>query len=1451
MRLTTAGNLGIGDTGPDARLEILSTTEQLRLSYADGTDAQFTVSSGGDLTIAPSGSDFGITGNLDVSGTLTSGTSNAFTVGSTGQITSSFPNSALVLNGAGNIGVEHGRVDGSSSTAFYDFHSGATAVDYDVRLSVTGGTGSPGGGSLSILGAVGINDQSPDARLEVLSTAEQLRLTYTDDTIDTRFLVDSSGNLTLDASADGTGSETLTLTGFSTLTATDLTTVSFDNAALTVSSCTGCGGGADGTGPFQELNGAIVPNNSTVDFLIGGQSTTSAQFAITGIADDAPIATLSGSTGNGLVLDADNSTIQSLLNDTLTIGGASTGNIILSPLNSIAGSTVTPGADNLVSLGSSPSARFKDIFLGPSSAHIICTTGDGCGQGLDYALGVNTSTGTFSIGVNGATPTGNPLLSITQGGDVIIAGNLGVNISSGAPEALFEIEGAEGTDSVLVLNADNGDDTPDTWSIISQATGNDLSIQNNSVEVFNLTTGGNLQIDGTLTVNSTITEAGSAVLSAADINTCAEFIALVVSTGTCGSTVFSVNPTFTGTINGAALSLSGTITAATNETINGIDINAGVVSDVTTLDTGQGANELYDMNQNVLTTSAVTFTTLNTGQGANELYDMNQNVLTTSNVTFGNITGGTITENGSAVLSAADINTCAEFIALVVSTGTCGSTVFSAGPTFTGTINAAAITMTGTLAVNGDLITSDGDLTLNPSGDVIIPSGDSLGIGDTTPDFALDIYRNDTATTTQLNIEQDGTGDALLGFRLTGGQTWTIGIDNTDSDKFTIDNADGFGSPILSIDDNGDVGIGSTNTNARLHVAGEGTGNRALRVTNGDTVVDFDELGGSGNTNGLCIKNNSATVPGTLSACSSSIRYKTNVVDTSFGLDTVRALRPVEFDWIQEGGHDFGFIAEETEEVSKLFATYQDADKLIVEGVRYSKLVSVAIKGIQELDEIINLNDSGNIVIAPTVDNNFEVTRNGNVVDRVGVFAELVSAKIRVGILDAQVFTSETLTATTGTISNFTSNTITALSANISNITADTLAVASANIPSLTTQTAVFATENITIAGDSIRDFITRIVDARISENQIVIISPIIVEDNNVIAKLPSLDSEFIIKNSSNSAVATIDSEGNASFSGQLSAKSVQANDASIAGTLRAKNIIADNIEGLNINAATIAANYITNNITNIYTATESSIINNQSSIINASGSANFNNLFALTATFEQGLISYGSTSFYDVSVGNRLFVGSRLSLADNSINVLGGTLHLQSLKQGGISFIGGLVEIDQQGNLKVGGNAYFARDVEVKGKFSANIIAPIPGQDLIFEFPELNQNSLAASSIKFKTGTGSATLSINNRGDLSASGAGTFSKLNLSFVGEALALSDTEVIATGSAGTAQVNIYQEELTILNPLVTKNSLIYVTPKTSLINQNIYLLRQVPGESFTVGISESLNKTVPFNWIIIN
>jgi Chaperone of endosialidase len=59
----------------------------------------------------------------------------------------------LTIAYAGNNGFEIGRTDGVASTPFIDFHSGATATDYDVRLIASGGNGTSGNGSLNIVAA--------------------------------------------------------------------------------------------------------------------------------------------------------------------------------------------------------------------------------------------------------------------------------------------------------------------------------------------------------------------------------------------------------------------------------------------------------------------------------------------------------------------------------------------------------------------------------------------------------------------------------------------------------------------------------------------------------------------------------------------------------------------------------------------------------------------------------------------------------------------------------------------------------------------------------------------------------------------------------------------------------------------------------------------------------------------------------------------------------------------------------------------------------------------------------------------------------------------------------------------------------------------------------------------------------------------------------------------------
>ncbi len=148
-------------------------------------------------------------------------------------------------------------------------------------------------------------------------------------------------------------------------------------------------------------------------------------------------------------------------------------------------------------------------------------------------------------------------------------------------------------------------------------------------------------------------------------------------------------------------------------------------------------------------------------------------------------------------------------------------------------------------------------------------------------------------------------------------------------------------------------------------------------------------------------------------------------------------------------------------------------------------------------------------------------------------------------------------------------------------------------------------------------------------------------------------------------------------------------------------------------------------------------------------------------------------------------------------------------------------------------------------GTLSANIIAPFPNQDLNFQL------ATDSANIEVKDASDAGVLSINNKGDINASGTGTFNKLNLSFVPQALAISDSEVAATASAGVVTLKAYQPEITIDDPLVTANSLIYITPVGQTYGQSMYLARQVAGQSFTVGLSAILNHDVKFNFLIIN
>ena len=94
---------------------------------------------------------------------------------------------------------------------------------------------------------------------------------------------------------------------------------------------------------------------------------------------------------------------------------------------------------------------------------------------------------------------------------------------------------------------------------------------------------------------------------------------------------------------------------------------------------------------------------------------------------------------------------------------------------------------------------------------------------------------------------------------------------------------------------------------------------------------------------------------GTAWTNSSDIANKENITSIKYGLETVMASRPVDFDWKSfrdasgKGQADIGFIAQEMELLVPEVVTGQEGSK----GISYGNLVAIAFKAIQEQQALI------------------------------------------------------------------------------------------------------------------------------------------------------------------------------------------------------------------------------------------------------------------------------------------------------------------------------------------------------------------------------------------------------------------------------------------------------------------------------------------------------------------
>ena len=242
-------------------------------------------------------------------------------------------------------------------------------------------------------------------------------------------------------------------------------------------------------------------------------------------------------------------------------------------------------------------------------------------------------------------------ITITNDGDGTVTISL--------PDAVIigTLDTGQGANELYDMDQDVMSSSSPTFNVLSLTT--DLSIANGG-------TGASSLDDVVGTANEITVTAGADTVIGGDVTISLPDDVTIgtLDTGQGGNELYDMDqnvkttnsPTFAGLTLTADLTVAngGTgasslddIAGTTNEievtagadTVIGGDVTIGLPDAVTvvTMNTGQGANELYDMNQNVQTGDGVTFATVNTGEGANELYDMDQNVLTSSDVTVGSL----------------------------------------------------------------------------------------------------------------------------------------------------------------------------------------------------------------------------------------------------------------------------------------------------------------------------------------------------------------------------------------------------------------------------------------------------------------------------------------------------------------------------------------------------------------------------------------------------------------------------------------------------------------------------------------------------------------------------------------------------------------------------------------------------------------------------------------------
>jgi DNA-binding transcriptional MerR regulator len=158
---------------------------------------------------------------------------------------------------------------------------------------------------------------------------------------------------------------------------------------------------------------------------------------------------------------------------------------------------------------------------------------------------------------------------------------------------------------------------------------------------------------------------------------------------------------------------------------------------------------------------------------------------------------------------------------------------------------------------------------------------------------------------------------------------------------------------------------------------------------------------------------------------------------------------------------------------------------------------------------------------------------------------------------------------------------------------------------------------------------------------------------------------KLIVQNTQDQEVASIDSEGNATFSGELTSNTLEvASEATIGGTLYADNINSQTLDDIQALLAQVEADQqVLAGTTNAPVAT-------------ASDSATLTDLYVLN-----------QAAINSLSIGSSIAVGTDMVIQSGAVNTISSPLSIQSLASAPVEIMAGKLRIETNGDVTIAGN--------------------------------------------------------------------------------------------------------------------------------------------------------------------